>query len=112
MGQNIHFEQLLTELQEHRYLRWRYRFQKESFPPYALDEHVVLGGHYFDIIETSYTLTPQGERTELKVQMRCRVSTQFNWYADPLARLLLSNLEEVNLAYYRHRSELSRQKVN
>lgn len=109
MGKNIHFEQVLTEREEHRYLNWRYRFQPDSFPPYALDEHVVLGGHYFDIADTSYTLTPRGDLTELKVRMQYRVSTQFNWYANPMAKFLLGNLAEINLDYYRTRSEFSGQ---
>jgi hypothetical protein len=111
MGKNIHFEQVLTEREEHRYLRWRYRFQQDSFPPYALDEHVVLGGHYFDLTDTSYTLTPRGDLTELTVRMQYRVSTQFNWYADPVAKFLLGNLAEINLDYYGRRSELSGQVV-
>lgn len=111
MGKNIHFDQLLIEQDEHRYLRWKYRFQNDSFPPYALDEHVVLGGHYFDITDTSYTLTPRGNLTELKVRMQYRVSTQFNWYANPVATLLLGNLAEINLDYYRRRSELPKHAV-
>lgn len=105
MAKNVRFDQVLAEREENRYVRWTYRFEKESFPPYALDEHVVLGGHYFDVKDTSYTLIPRGDGTELKVSMRYRVSTQFNWYADPVARFLLGNLEEINLEYYRRRSE-------
>ena len=63
-----------------------------------------IGGHYFDLVDTSYTLTPVSEGTELKVRMSYRVSTQFNWYADPLARLLLGDVAQVNLEYYAARS--------
>lgn len=111
MAKNVRFDQVLAEREENRYVRWTYRFDKDSFPPYALDEHVVLGGHYFDIKDTSYTLTPLGNLTELKVVMRYRVSTQFNWYAEPVARFLLGNLEEINLEYYRRRSESRTQGV-
>ena len=41
----------------------------------------------------------------LTIRMHYRVSTQFNWYADAVAQLLFRNLEEVNLDFYRHRSE-------
>ena len=34
-----------------------------------------------------------------------RVSTRFKWYAKPVARLLLGNLVETKLNYYRNRSE-------
>jgi hypothetical protein len=105
MAKNVYFDEVITEAREPQFVHWVYRFHEDSFPPYALDEHVVIGGHYFDLIDTSYTLTPNGQKTELKMQMRYRVSTQFNWYADPVARLLLGNMEEGNLDFYRRRSE-------
>jgi hypothetical protein len=110
MARGIHFDEVFTDRQEHRYLRWTYRFDEDSFPRYALDEHVVIGGHYFDMKDTSYTLIPRGAATELTVRMRYRVSTRFNWYADPVARFLMGNLEESNLEYYRNRSESQRQR--
>jgi hypothetical protein len=105
MGKDIHFDQVVTDWEDNRYVRWTYRFGEDSFPPYALDDHVVLGGHYFDVRDTSYTLTPHGKSTELKIRMQYRVSTQFNWYADPIAAFLFGNFEEVILDFYRRRSE-------
>ena len=105
MGKGIHFDQVVAEWQENKYVRWTYRFDDDSFPPRALDDHVKIGGLYFDFKDTSYTLTPRGEGTELTLRMQYRVSTQFNWYADAVARLLLGNVEEVLLDFYRQRSE-------
>jgi hypothetical protein len=105
MGKNVYFDQVATEWEENRRVRWRYRFHEDSFPAYALDEHVVIGGHYFDLQETAYTLTPRGNATELKVTIQYRLSTRFNWYAGPVARALFGNLEETNLEFYRRRSE-------
>jgi hypothetical protein len=105
MGKSIHFEQVATEWREDRYVRWRYRFEKDSFPPNALDDHVTIGGHYFDLLDTAYKLTPTAAgSTELSVTMRYRVSTQFNWYADGVARFLIGNFEEVILDFYRRRA--------
>lgn len=105
MGKGIHFDQVVAEWQENKYVRWTYRFHDDSFPPRALDDHVKIGGLYFDFKDTSYTLTPQGAGTELTLRMQYRVSTQFNWYADAVAQLLLGNVEEVLLDFYRQRSE-------
>jgi hypothetical protein len=105
MGKAIHFEQVAQDWQENRHVRWTYRYAEDSFPPYALDEHVVLGGHYFDLKGTSYTLTPKAGGTELRIRMTYRVSTQFNWYADPVAEFLFGNLQENILERYRKRSE-------
>jgi hypothetical protein len=106
MGKQIHFTQVVTEWEENRYVRWTYRFDADSFPPQALDDHVRIGGEYFDLIDTAYTLTPKPNGdTELKVSMQYRVSTQFNWYAKRVARLLIGNFEHVALDFYARRAE-------
>jgi len=106
MGKSIHFDQVVVEWQDDRHVRWTYRFHDDSFPPRALDDHVRIGGHYFDLIDTAYTLTPagDGQATVLTVRMSYRVSTQFNWYADGVARLLIGNFEEVILKFYQRRA--------
>lgn len=105
MVKEIYFDEVITDWRENQYIRWSYRFYADSFPPHALDEHVVIGGHYFDVRDTTYTLTPRGRATELTMSIRYRVSTRFSWYASPAARFLIGNLEESNLNYYRARSE-------
>jgi hypothetical protein len=66
---------------------------------------VIVGGRYFDVQDTSYTLTRRGDATEVTMRIGFRVSTRFNWYASPVARVLIGNLIESNLGYYRRRSE-------
>ncbi len=104
MGKGVHFEGVVREWRPERLVRWTYRFQDDSFPPGALDDHVRIGGHYFDLIDSTYTLVPEGEGTRLGLQMRYRVSTQFNPYADWVARLLLGNFGEVALGLYSRRA--------
>lgn len=106
MGKHVHFEQVVTEWEEERHVRWVHRYAADSFPPYALDEHVVLGGHYFDVGGAAYTLQPVGGGTLLRVELDYRVSTPFNWYADPLASFMLQNLENTLLRFYKSRAEL------
>jgi hypothetical protein len=105
MSKHVYFDQIELERREHQYIRWSQRFYPDSFPPGSFDEHVVMGGEYFDIDSISYTLTAQGERTQMKMSLHYRVSTRFNWYADPVARIVLGNAEEVLLGMYRQRSE-------
>jgi hypothetical protein len=105
MGKNVYFDEVITDSRPNEHVRWTYRFYPDSFPRYALDEHVVVGGRYFDVHHTSYTLMPRGDSTEVRMQIGFRVSTRFNWYARPVARFLIGNLMESNLAYYRARSE-------
>jgi hypothetical protein len=105
MGKHVHFDQIQTERREHEFIQWQQRFYPDSFPAGAFDQHVVMGGAYFDIDTISYSLQPAGEATQLTLSMHYRVSTRFNWYADAVARLVLGNLEEVLLGVYQRRSE-------
>lgn len=105
MGKQVYFDEVISEASENRYVRWTYRFYKDSFPPQALDDHVVIGGHYFDVVDTSYALQPSGDGTAVTVRVSYRVSTRFNWYAEPVAQFLLGNMAETNLVFYRQRSE-------
>jgi len=107
MGKGIRFDQFATEWRENQGVSWRYRFADDSFPAGALDDHVRIGGHYFDLGETQYSLAGSGDGTRLRVRMHYRVSTGFNWYAGPLADLLVGDFEETVLRFYARRAELA-----
>lgn len=105
MTKRVYFDQIVAELRDERYVRWHYRFYPDSFPPHALDDHVKIGGQYFDLIDTSYSLTPEGSATRLTLQVHYRLSTRFNWYVQPIVRRLLDNAAGVYLELYRDRAE-------
>jgi len=107
MGKGIRFDQVATDWRENQSVSWRYIFSDDSFPAGALDDHVRIGGHYFDLGETQYSLASNGDGTRLRVRMNYRVSTRFNWYAGPLADLLVGNFEERVLRFYARRAELA-----
>ena len=106
MGKGIQFDQVATDWEACRHVRWQYRFTQDSFPPRALDDHVRIGGEYFDLIDTKYSLQPGHDgTTSLRVAMSYRVSTRFNWYAGRVAALLVGNFEETALRFYARRAE-------
>lgn len=105
MGKGIHFDQVATEWRPGERVSWRYRFSEDSFPAGALDDHVRIGGHYFDLGETTYSLVREGAGTRLSVRMRYRVSTSFNWYAAPVADFLVGDFAERILEFYARRAQ-------
>jgi hypothetical protein len=105
MGKDVHFDQVIVDWQPNRLLKSTYKFYPDSFPAGALDDHVVIGGHYFDLLDTTYRLEEKDGGTDLSIQVHYRISTQFNLYANWAARLLLGNFEETILQFYRRRSE-------
>jgi len=101
----VHFDEPILDWDENRYIRWRYRFDADSIPDGALDDHVRVGGAYFDLIDTSYRLEPEGDGTRLTIDVGYRVSTHFNWYSARLGRFLVDDAAKTILEFYRRRTE-------
>jgi hypothetical protein len=109
MARGVRFDQVATTWRDQREITWRYRFTDDSFPAGALDDHVRIGGDYFDVIESTYTLTPRAGGTVLNLSTRYRVSTHFNWYAGRVADLLVGDFAETVLDFYARRAERAAQ---
>ncbi|HEY2345764.1 MAG TPA: SRPBCC family protein [Xanthomonadaceae bacterium] len=102
----VHFEGIVTDRQEDRSITWRYRFGPHSFPPGSMDDHVAVGGRYFDLGDTSFQLTPMpGGTTRVDLVAHYRVSSSINFYAVPVAKFLGRDFEHTILALYKRRSE-------
>lgn len=96
---------MALEWQPERRVVWGYRFAPDSFPP--LDDHVRIGGDYFDLISTEYALERVDGKTRLTTVMTYRVSTHFNWYARLVAKAFIGNFEETALDFYARHAEQS-----
>ncbi|QJR09495.1 hypothetical protein DSM104443_00539 [Usitatibacter rugosus] len=101
----VTFEETITAWEPKRRVAWVYKFGPDSFPPGSLDDHIVIGGKYFDLEETSYTLTPEAGGTRLTIKVGTRITTNFNWYAGLWADYLVSDTAEAILKFYKTRSE-------
>ncbi len=104
-AKGVQFDEPITDWEPGHYLRWTYRFAPSSFPPHALDDHVLIGGHYLDLQDTSFTLTPVAGGTRVDAAAHYRVTTQFNFYAERVAHLLMDDMLEADLEFYKRRSE-------
>lgn len=104
-ARGVSFDERITAWQPNRYIAWTYEFHPDSFPPGTMDEHVVIGGEYFDLLDTTYQLTPEAGGTRLQMRVSFRTSTKFNWYAEPLAKLMIGDTTEVLLGFYKQRAE-------
>ena len=101
----VAFDEPITRWDENRDIAWTYNFDAHSFPPGTLDEHVLIGGSYFDLVDTSYRLVPENGGTRLEIVVDYRVSTHFNWYAAPAGRLLVDDAARTILHFYKQRAE-------
>jgi hypothetical protein len=105
MGKGVRFDQVATIWRENEVVSWAYEFAEDSFPPGALDDHVRIGGHYFDLGETRYELRPVDGGSVLTMRMSYRVSTGFNWYAAPVADFLVGDFAARILQFYARRAQ-------
>lgn len=101
----ISFQEKITAWEENRYIAWDYLFAPDSFPENSLDDHIKIGGAYFSLESTSYTLYPEKNGTRLQVLVSFRVSTNFNWYAAPIAKFLIADTAATILQFYKQRAE-------
>ena len=101
----ITFDEEITAIRENEYIEWKYHFYDHSFPAGSLDDHIVIGGTYFDLNKTSYSLKPTENGTVLTMSVTYRISTNFNWYAGLWGDLLIQDTAQTLLEFYKNRIE-------
>lgn len=69
--------------------------QTDKIPATTLDEHVRIGGEYFDVLSGEYRLEPLSKTvTRLHLSSQHRLSTDFNWYAHLWTDAVMSDLQK------------------
>jgi hypothetical protein len=89
--------------------RMAFSIDPAVIPASALDEHVTIGGPFFDVLDGSYDIVPLGPgRVELRLRTTHRLSTHFNVYAGFWTDLLMRQIQENLLHVIRTRAEAAR----
>ncbi len=92
------FRETVTEWVPRR--RLSFTIAVDSIPTKTLDQHVTVGGEYFNVLDGTYEIVPLGPgETELRLWSTHRLSTHFNPYAalwtDFVMRQIQGNILEV-----------------
>jgi hypothetical protein len=100
------FLETITDWDDQRLLRFTIRPETDSIPVTTLDQHVVVGGPYFDVLTGTYRIEPvDSQRVVLHLISELRVSTPFNFYSGPWADAIMRSIQRNILAVVRHRAE-------
>lgn len=100
------FLETVTELQPERLLSFGIAAQTDQIPPGTLDDHVTIGGPYFDVLQGAYRIEPLTPgHVRLHLQSRLRVSTHFNWYATLWVDAVMASIQRNILAVEKVRAE-------
>ncbi|HZQ67698.1 MAG TPA: hypothetical protein VFA68_04190 [Terriglobales bacterium] len=89
-----------------RCLAFSIHAQTAQIPRTTLDEHVAVGGPFFDVLRGEYRLeTLSDGMVRLHLASQHRVSTDFNWYAHLWTDAVMQDLQRRILYVVKNRSE-------
>lgn len=102
----IQFEEKITNWEEGTGFSYEINVDPNSIPPKTLDEHVMVGGRYFDVLHGSYKIE-QINLAKSLVTLTCtyRVTTNFNIYCKWWADFILDDFNVMILEVIKKRSE-------
>src|SRR5699024_334914 len=99
----IHFQEKITQSESPTALSWTYQFTPESFTKGSLDDHLEMGGRYFNLLTTDYRLEQiSAQQTKLILTIDYRLSTEINWYSNLWVRYVLNEFSDVVLHIYKN----------
>jgi hypothetical protein len=100
------FIETVTAWEPERRLTFTIKADTANIPPTTLDEHVTIGGRYFDVLDGEYSIEPltNGDIL-LHLTSHQRLSTDFNGYAGLWTDAVMQNLQTSILQVIQHRCE-------
>lgn len=103
---SIRFEEVTQHAKHQQYIRWTYHFEPSSLVSNTLDEYMLLDERFFDIKYTAFELTPiTASKTKLTFKTEYRISTEKNPHANAVAQVMINQLSDTLLNFYRNKSE-------
>jgi hypothetical protein len=100
------FIETITAWEPQHRLAFSIKADSAHIPTTTLDEHVTIGGSYFDVLDGEYVLEPLSNGdTLLHLTSHQRLSTNFNGYAGLWTDAVMQNLQTSILQVIQHRAE-------
>lgn len=103
----LFFTETVTELKDKELLKFSIVADPESIPPKALDEHVLVGGNYFDVLDGCYEIHKLDESNLYRIDLtsKFRLSTNFNFYSGFWSKTIMRDIQENVLRVLKNRVE-------
>jgi hypothetical protein len=97
------FDEVITEYIDQQKMAFSV---KVASLPAGMDEHVQIGGKYFNMIDATYEMKPLGNgKYRLHLYSHFEMKTTFNFYAAWWGDRILSDIQENILQVIRNRCE-------
>jgi hypothetical protein len=88
------FEEVVKEYEDKKKMSFSIRADPHAIPSTTMDEHIVIGGNYFDVLDGTYELEKLSDTVyRLHLYSHFTVKTTFNFYAGWWARLIMRDIQ-------------------
>lgn len=100
------FHETVTEYKDNKKMVFTIKAYPHEIPSTTLDEHVVIGGDYFDVLNGTYELEklPNG-LNRLHLYSHFKMNTTFNFYAGWWGKWIMKDIQNNILQVEKKRSE-------
>lgn len=100
------FHEEVTAYRDQQMMSFTIKANPHEIPSTTMDEHVVIGGDYFDVIDGTYELEKIGNETyRLHLYSHFKLTTTFNFYAGLWANWIMKDIQNNILQVIKQRAE-------
>jgi hypothetical protein len=100
------FHETVSEYTDKKKMVFSIKAYPHEIPSTTLDEHVVIGGQYFDVLNGTYELEQLSDKTyRLHLYSHFKLTTTFNFYASWWAKWIMKDIQNNILQVVRQRAE-------
>lgn len=102
----LEFVETVTAWRENEKLAFTIKADPKMTPLTTLDEHVTVGGAFFDVLSGTYEIEKiAANEVKLRLYSQHRISTHFNFYARIWSRYLMGEIQSNILGVIKKRAE-------
>lgn len=103
---DVLFVERVTAWEEGKGLSFTIHADSKNIPPTTFDEHVTIGGRYFDVLTGTYAIESlETDRVVLHLSSEQRLTTGFNFYSHLWTEALMADLQNYILGIIKRRCE-------
>jgi hypothetical protein len=100
------FDEKVLKYEHGKYMNFSIKANTYEIPSTTLDEHVLIGGEFFDVLEGTYELEEIAvNKYRLHLYSKFKLTTTFNFYASFWGQWIMTDIQENILQVIKNRSE-------
>lgn len=100
------FRETVTEYEENKKMVFSIKANTYEIPSTTLDEHILIGGEYFDVLNGTYELEKLTEgKYRLHLYSTFKMNTTFNFYAGWWGKIIMKDIQNNILKVEKKRAE-------